>query len=113
MSGRNHRGFEILNHAAGMIERYRTNCGRRAGDTPATERASQTAPDPPSEARRITDRSWQYPAAQNGGTCPPTDRANPLAWELIASWFLVLLSFAALLFAVYAIWAKCEGHSSF
>jgi hypothetical protein len=96
-----------------MIERYRTNCGRGAGDTPATERASQTAPDLPSETRRITDRLWQYPAEQDGGTRPPSDRANPLAWELIASWILVLLSFAALIFAVYVIWAKCEGHFSF
>jgi len=96
-----------------MIARYRINCARRAGDTSATECASQTASDQPSEIRRVADRSGQYPAEQDGATGPPTDRANPLAWELIASWICVLLSFAALIFAVYAIWTKCEGHSSF
>ncbi len=96
-----------------MIERYRTNCGRRAGDTPAIEHASQTTPGLPSETRRVTDHSGQYPAEQDGATGPPTDRANPLARELIGTWILVFLSFAALIFAVYTIWTKCEGHSSF
>jgi hypothetical protein len=96
-----------------MIQRYQTNPGRRTEDTPAVERASRTAPGLLSETRRATDHSGRYPAEQDGATGPPTDRANPLAWELITIWILVLLSWAALIFAVYGIWSKCEGHSSF
>jgi hypothetical protein len=96
-----------------MIERYPTNYGRRVGDAPATERAPRTASDLPSETRRATDHFGQYPAEQDGATGSPTDRANPPAWELIASLILVLLSFAALIFTVYVIWTKCEGPSSF
>jgi len=96
-----------------MIQRYQTNPGRRTEDTPAIERASRTAPGLPSQTRRVTDRSGRYPAEQEGATGPPADRANPLAWELILIWILVLLSWAALIFAVYAIRAKCGGPSPF
>jgi hypothetical protein len=36
---------------------------------------------------------------------------DPLNWELLAVWVCVALSFAALVFAVYVIWAKCNGPS--
>ena len=78
-------------------------------DTPAIEPASRTAPGLPSETRRVTDHSGRYPAEQEGAAGPPADRANPLARELVLIWILVLLSWAALIFAVYAIRAKCEG----
>jgi hypothetical protein len=40
----------------------------------------------------------------------PRKRALPrLNWEMFALWTFVVFSFAALFFAGYVIWAKCQG----
>lgn len=39
--------------------------------------------------------------------------SDRLRWEMLALWIFVVFSFAALVFAVYAIWAKCDGPSPF
>jgi hypothetical protein len=38
-------------------------------------------------------------------------RASRLDWKGIAFWSFVVLSFAALIFALYVIWTKCDGNS--
>jgi hypothetical protein len=40
---------------------------------------------------------------------PESGKADRLDWELVELWFFVLVSFAALFFAGYVIWAKCNG----
>ena len=39
--------------------------------------------------------------------------SDRLRWEMLALWMFVMFSFAALIFAVYAIWAKCDGPPTF
>jgi hypothetical protein len=39
-----------------------------------------------------------------------SDRLN---WEMLAIWAFVVFFFAALVFAVYVIWAKCDGPGPF
>lgn len=44
---------------------------------------------------------------------PRTGNADRLAWEMVALWIFVFFSFAALFFAGYVIWAKCNGSSPY
>ena len=42
---------------------------------------------------------------------PPISETRRRDWQMIALWAFVVFSFAALGFALYAIWGKCEGQS--
>jgi hypothetical protein len=37
------------------------------------------------------------------------NKSSHLNWEMLAIWSFVAVSFAALFFALYVIWAKCNG----
>jgi len=67
-------------------------------------------------ARRTTsDLFWKsekdserYPN-EPGAFVPRSIKASYLNWEMLAIWSFVAVSFAALFFAGYVIWAKCPG----
>jgi len=44
---------------------------------------------------------------------PRTDKVDRLDLEMVALWMFVFVSFAALFFAGYVIWAKCNGSSPY
>ena len=94
-----------------IIENHRAKCGRPTVEAPATEDARQARTGLLSETRRATDHSERYAAEEEFAPSPPTNQANRLAWEMSAFWIFALFSFAALIFAVYVIWTKCEGNS--
>ena len=50
------------------------------------------------------------PLAATAPNCRSGGRVN---WEILALWIFVMFSFAALAFAVYLIWAKCDGPPAF
>jgi len=37
------------------------------------------------------------------------NKSSHLNWEMLAIWSVMVVSFAALFFAGYIIWAKCNG----
>lgn len=94
-----------------MIECYQTECGRPAGEPPATHRARLTTSGLLSEPRRMTDHSEQHPAEQERATGLLTNGAGRLDWEMIAVWSFAAFSFGAFIFAIYVIGAKCHVNS--
>ncbi len=46
-------------------------------------------------------------------TSPNCRSGGGLNWEMLALWIFIVFSFAALVFAGYVIWAKCNGPSPF
>ena len=61
-------------------------------------------PGPSNVCRRVSGR----PASAPSGTRPRRE-----GLELFAIWSYVVFSFAALFFALYVIWAKCQGNWPF
>jgi len=104
----NQTANELRESEVSMIEGYRTECGRPTWATPATERARQTTSDLGSETRRVTNHSERHPTKQERATSPPPHETSRLNWEMLVIWSFVVFSFAALFFAGYVIWAKCQ-----
>lgn len=50
---------------------------------------------------------------QKNESDPRPNESNHLNWELFVIWSLVVVSFVALFFAGYSIWAKCQGNSPY
>jgi hypothetical protein len=69
----------------------------------------QTITEPLSETRRVTNHSERHPAEHERATGPLTNRASRLDWAMIQVWSFAIFSFAALIFALNVIWAKCCG----
>ena len=46
-------------------------------------------------------------------TPPNCKSGGRLNWEMLALWIFAVFSFAALIFAGYVIWAKCDGTPPF
>lgn len=61
---------------------------------------------------RLRHNSWVISDAGSatGSGSRISDRLN---WEMLAIWAFLVFSFAALAFAVYVIWAKCDGPGPF
>ena len=55
------------------------------------------------------------PSFSNAGSTTNSDSkgSDQMEWETFAIWVFVAFSFAALVFAGYIIWAKCNGRLSF
>ena len=87
-------------HMNVLIELDRSNCG-----CTATDRVAQCF--------RKIGHSDQNRAKRAGESDAPASGAGSPDWELIAVLSFVVLSFAALVFAVYLIWAKCGPSEAF
>ena len=65
--------------------------------------------DFPLEPRIALDNSNQPPATSEDGTPPGAKTSNPLDWSMLALGLFIVFCFAALVLALYVIWAKCRG----
>ena len=50
------------------------------------------------------------PTKRESESDPRPDKSNHLNWGMIAFWGFVIFTFAGLIFALYVIWAKCNGN---
>jgi len=71
----------------------------------------QVATDLGSEIHRVMEDSERRPIERESD--PRRNKSNSLNWEMLALWSFVALSFAALIFAGYVIWAKSNGKPPF
>ena len=69
----------------------------------------QVATDLGSEIHRAIEDSERRPIERDSESAPRRNKSNHLNWEMLALWSFVAVSFAALFFAGYIIWAKCNG----
>jgi hypothetical protein len=83
-----------------MIERHGTN-----GGWSTTARLGQS-----SQAMDDSDQHLAKPAPEPS---PPANGGSRPDWGLIAVLSFAVFSFAALVLAVWVIWAKCRGVSPF
>jgi hypothetical protein len=47
-------------------------------------------------------------ASQETATVPMAGKARPVDWQMVALWIFIGVSFAALAFTGYLLWAKCR-----
>jgi len=62
-----------------------------------------------SKAFRATANTERRLIEHEGGSAPQPNRPSDLNWKKLAIWSYAVFSFAALLFCVYIILAKCNG----
>ncbi len=62
-----------------------------------------------SKTFRVTADTEQRLIEREGGCAPHPNQPNDLNWETLAICGFVVFNFAALLFCVYIILAKCSG----
>jgi hypothetical protein len=67
----------------------------------------QVATDLGSQIHRGIEDSERCPI-EPGALGPRSNKSNHLNWEMLTIWSFVVFSFAALFFAGYVIWAKCQ-----
>ena len=116
-----HPNSDLFCHGKALLPRRRNReQGGHSGQTPAFFQLSSMH-SPPRNHRSNghqtgTCRSSKTRSATGnaGRNCesPGAPRPNPSPrpnWDLIAVWSFVAVSFTALFFAVYVIWAKCRG----
>lgn len=90
------------------------NANRGSKETsPAEERALQAMSELSQESRQARDPCEPQSAEQPPAAGPVTEEARGSVWQTVALWIFVVVSFAALVFAGYVLWAKCKGTSSF
>jgi len=68
-------------------------------------KSQQVVRDLPSITCRVTENSRELP----GKSDPYSNESNHLTWDLIVLWGLMISTFAVFAFALYVIWAKCNG----
>ncbi len=81
------------------------------GSNGMTEDAGSSSPGHRTNVHFRSD-SWLI----SNANCPirsGLEGSDRLHWETLALWIFVVFSFAALIFAGYVIWAKCDGPSPF
>ena len=66
-----------------------------------------------SKTHRVAEGFERRPIARARGDILRPDRSTHLNWEILAIWSFVVFSFAALLFCVCVIYAKCQANSPF
>ena len=66
-----------------------------------------------SKAYRVTEGIERRPISREARSAVLPDTASHRVWELLAVWSLVVFSFAALLFCLWAISAKCQANPPF
>jgi len=93
-----------------MIERFGT--AGMSTRLVAGECARQTTPKLSLE-RSPGDHPVRESPGREGATRLPVRRDCRTDWQMPALWAFVALSFAAVGFALLAIWAKCGGQSRF
>ena len=59
---------------------------------------------------RVTDHSERHPVEQERATGSPSNRANRFAWEMFGIGSFLVFIFVGFFFALYVIWAKCNGN---
>lgn len=69
----------------------------------------QVAKDLFSITHRAIEDSGPLPIKHESESDPCPDKSNHLNWEMIAFWSFVIFTFAAVIFAFYVIWTKCNG----
>ena len=79
----------------------------------AEGRALHAMPELSQESRRARDPCEPPATEQPPATEPVAGESRDSDWQMVALWIFVAVSFAALLFAGYVIWAKCNGSSPF
>ena len=83
-----------------MLKRHKNNSGK-------------LVPYMFSRTHRLTEQLEPSPLAHEARSAPHRDTSSHVDWELLWTWGLVIFSFAALLFCMYVIRAKCQGNSPF
>jgi hypothetical protein len=68
----------------------------------------QVATDLGSEILRVIEDSERRPIERESESDPRPNKSPHLNWEMLVIWSFVVFSFAALFFAGYVIWAKCQ-----
>ncbi len=58
----------------------------------------------------VTDHSERHPVDQEQATGSPSNRANRFAWEMFGIGSFLVFIFVGFFFALYVIWAKCNGN---
>jgi len=79
----------------------------------AEGRALHAMPELSQESRRARDPCEPPATEQPPAAGPVTGEPRRPDWQTVALWIFVAVSFAALLFAGYLIWAKCKWSSPF
>lgn len=69
--------------------------------------------EPSQETHRVTDQSERYPVERDRAIGSPSNRANRFAWEMFGLGSFLVFLFLGFFFALYVIWAKCNGNSPF
>jgi hypothetical protein len=62
-----------------------------------------------SNASQVTEGAERSPVAHESENAPRYDESSHRNWEMLAIWSFVVFSFAAFLFCLWAISAKCRG----
>lgn len=81
----------------------------------ALVRHDKPAREPVLARRTTSHRFWkseedsEQRPIEPGAFVPRSNKSSHLNWEMFAIWSVVGVSFAALIFAGYVIWAKCNG----
>jgi hypothetical protein len=74
---------------------------------------SPQSAEPSQENGRVTDHSERHTVEQERATASPSNRANRFAWEMFGFGSFLVFIFVGFFFALYVIWAKCNGSSPF
>jgi hypothetical protein len=69
----------------------------------------QAATDLGSQIQRVIEDSTRRPSERESKSDPRPNKSPQLNWKMLMVWSFVAVSFAALFFAAYVIWAKCRG----
>ena len=79
----------------------------------ASKCARQTTPELSAEGSPAGDHPVREAPEREQTTALPVRRDRRLDWQMLALWAFVVVSFAALGFALLTIWVKCGGQSPF
>ena len=79
----------------------------------ASKCACQTTPELSAEGSPAGDHPVRVAPEREQTTALPVRRDRRLDWQMLALWAFVVVSFAALGFALLTIWVKCGGQSPF
>jgi ferric-dicitrate binding protein FerR (iron transport regulator) len=96
-----------------MTNQHPNANGRSKETNPVEKRALQAMSELSQESRQARDPGEPQAAEWPPAAGPVTEEARSSDWQSIALWVFVVVSFAALVFAGYVLWAKCKGPSSF
>lgn len=96
-----------------MTDQHPNANGRLKETNPVGKRALQAMSELSQESRQARDPCEPQAAERPPAAGPVTEETRSSDWQTVALWIFVAVSFAALLFAGYVIWAKCKGTFSF